>query len=132
MSWAGGDWMCSACQYMNFRNREACQRCGYPKYQGPDPAGWTRILPGDWYCTAFNCRAHNYASRPSCYKCGAVKNYYASGCEGSSYGSEGTYPPGWKTGDWICPRMGCGEHNYASRTECFRCKTPRDFGSTVQ
>ncbi|XP_015578032.1 zinc finger Ran-binding domain-containing protein 2 [Ricinus communis] len=127
MSWSGGDWICSACQHQNFRKREACQRCGYPKFHGPDPAGWTRVLPGDWYCTAMNCGAHNYASRPSCYRCGTSRNEYGSSC-----GSESTFPPGWKSGDWICPRMGCGEHNYASRNECFRCKARRDFGDAVQ
>ncbi|KAJ6435283.1 hypothetical protein OIU84_000467 [Salix udensis] len=28
---AGGDWMCSACQHLNFKKREMCQLCGYPK-----------------------------------------------------------------------------------------------------
>lgn len=27
--------------------------------------------------------------------------------------------------------VGCGVHNYASRTECFRCKTPRAFGKKL-
>ncbi|EEF37896.1 conserved hypothetical protein [Ricinus communis] len=94
MSWSGGDWICSACQHQNFRKREACQRCGYPKFHGPDPAGWTRVLPGDWYCTAMNCGAHNYASRPSCYRCGTSRNEYGSSC-----GSESTFPPGWKS-EW--------------------------------
>ncbi|XP_065850985.1 uncharacterized protein [Euphorbia lathyris] len=115
MSMSRGDWMCSACQHQNFKKREECQRCGYPspKYEAPDPAEWTRTLPGDWFCT---CGAHNYANRPNCYKCGAPKIHSALP----------TFPPGWKSGDWLCPRLGCGEHNYASRGECFRCKTPRN------
>jgi hypothetical protein len=28
-------------------------------------------------------------------------------------------PPTFKSGDWIC--SGCGSHNYADKTECFRC-----------
>ncbi|KAJ9140949.1 hypothetical protein P3X46_031538 [Hevea brasiliensis] len=129
MSWAGGDWMCPACQHINFKKREACQHCSYPKYGGPDPTTFTYRRPGDWYCTAMNCGSHNYASRSSCYRCGAMKNDYGSGYGGDSmYGSDGSAPPGWKTGDWICSRMGCGEHNYASRTECYKCKTPRDYG----
>ncbi|XP_050227192.1 uncharacterized protein LOC126676896 isoform X2 [Mercurialis annua] len=124
MSWSGGDWMCSACQHQNFRKREVCQRCGYPKFDGPDPAGWTRILPGDWYCSSTSCGVQNYASRTSCFKCGAFRiDYSATAC-----GSQAcNFPPGWKAGDWICPRMGCGEHNYASRTECHRCRTPKNF-----
>ncbi|KAJ6698910.1 ZINC FINGER PROTEIN [Salix purpurea] len=111
MSWtAGGDWMCSACQHQNFKKREMCQRCGYPKYGGPDPATYicnaTKVLAGDWYCTAMNCQAHNYASRSSCYSCGALKNDHAAGGYGSNaYGSDGSAdPPGWKTGDWVCTR----------------------------
>ncbi|KAJ6742774.1 ZINC FINGER PROTEIN [Salix viminalis] len=133
MSWtAGGDWMCSACQHQNFKKRETCQRCGYPKYGGPDPATYicnaTKVLAGDWYCTAMNCQAHNYASRSSCYSCGALKNDHAAGGYGSNaYGSDGSAdPPGWKTGDWVCTRFGCGVHNYACRMECFKCRTPRD------
>ncbi|KAK9208347.1 hypothetical protein WN944_000701 [Citrus x changshan-huyou] len=147
MSWSGGDWMCAACQHQNFKKREACQRCGYPKYGGPDVSTYlcnrTEVLAGDWYCTAMNCGAHNYASRPNCYRCGAAKTDYAC-ANMMAYGTDGSVPPGWKSGDWICnrydyhklkvicmhlnllSRMGCGVHNYASRMECYKCKTPRE------
>ncbi|GMI81219.1 hypothetical protein HRI_001791200 [Hibiscus trionum] len=129
MSWTGGDWMCAACQHQNFKKREACQRCAYPKYGGPDVSTYlfnrSEALAGDWYCAAMNCGAHNYASRINCYRCGAMKNDYVGY---GMMGSETSVPPGWKTGDWMCNRYGCGVHNYASRIECFKCKTPRDFG----
>ncbi|XP_022931677.1 zinc finger Ran-binding domain-containing protein 2-like isoform X1 [Cucurbita moschata] len=135
MSWSSGDWICNACQNVNFKKREACHRCAYPKYGGPDPSTYTytntEALAGDWYCTTLTCGAHNYASRPNCFKCGAFKSAYPSDCAAYQYGSDATIPPGWKSGDWICPRMGCGVHNYASRTECFKCKTPRDFGKFI-
>ncbi|GKV00727.1 hypothetical protein SLEP1_g13367 [Rubroshorea leprosula] len=122
MSWTGGDWICAACQHQNFKKRETCHRCGYPKFGGPDVSTFlynrTEVLAGDWYCSNVNCRAHNYASRTSCYRCGALKNI--------DYG-DSSCPPGWKAGDWICPR--CGVHNYASRTECYGCKAQRDFGA---
>ncbi|XP_041006652.1 zinc finger Ran-binding domain-containing protein 2-like isoform X2 [Juglans microcarpa x Juglans regia] len=127
MSWSGGDWMCGACQHMNFRRRDACRNCGYPKHGGPDPSTYgynrTEVLAGDWYC---NCSAHNYASRSSCFKCGADKSDYAGMAGSGIYESDGGVPPGWKPGDWICNRMGCGVHNYANRTECFSCKAPKD------
>ncbi|XP_038701135.1 zinc finger Ran-binding domain-containing protein 2-like [Tripterygium wilfordii] len=138
MSWTGGDWMCAACQHQNFKKREACQRCGYPKYGGPDVSTYlynrTEVLAGDWYCTAMNCGAHNYASRLNCHRCGAMKTGYDCGYGGNmmntgGYGSDGSVPPGWKSGDWLCNR--CGVHNYASRAECFKCKTPRDYGGAV-
>ncbi|QCD80660.1 hypothetical protein DEO72_LG2g982 [Vigna unguiculata] len=130
MSWSGGDWMCGVCEHINFKKREACQSCGYPKYGGPDPSTYrykkTEALAGDWFC---NCGGHNYAGRSRCYKCGAVKDHYSSvyGSNSGEYGSH-TFPPGWKNGDWLCTRIGCGGHNYASREECFKCKMPRDFG----
>ncbi|KAL9267716.1 Zinc finger Ran-binding domain-containing protein [Drosera capensis] len=136
MSWAG-DWMCGACQHVNFKKRETCQKCGFPKFgTQADVSAYlfnrTEVLAGDWYCQSMNCGAHNYASRTSCYRCGAMKSDYVSGYAASMVGSGGygseNQPPGWKTGDWICTRVGCGMHNYASRTECYKCRTPRDFG----
>ncbi|KAE8651526.1 zinc finger Ran-binding domain-containing protein 2 [Cucumis sativus] len=129
MNWSGGDWMCGVCEHVNFKKREACQRCGYPKYGGPDPTTYDQyniihskstdeVLAGDWYC---NCGAHNYASRSSCYKCNS--NAYKSLDIGAL--------PGWKSGDWICSRIGCETHNYASRMECYKCKAPRHFGGAV-
>ncbi|KAL9154360.1 hypothetical protein ABFS82_10G109100 [Erythranthe guttata] len=127
-----GDWLCGACQHLNFQKRETCQRCCCPKYAtATDMSSYantfilmqkTEIIlqAGDWYCS---CGAHNYASRTNCYTCFAFKDY-------SGYGAAYTYDaiPGWKTGDWICSRLGCGMHNYASRMECFKCQTPKDFG----
>lgn len=104
-NWSGGDWLCGACQHQNFKKRDACQRCGYPKSGGPDAESYlynrADVLAGDWFCAA--CGAHNYASRTTCYRCNTVKIDY-----GSAYGgnmmvvSEGASPPGWKTGDWLC------------------------------
>lgn len=109
MSWAGGDWMCGACQHLNFKKRDSCQRCGYPKFGGPDPSTYgcnrTEVLAGDWYC---NCGTHNYASRSNCFRCSASKNDYRSGYNmmpsAAAYGSDGSAPPGWKSGDWMCNR----------------------------
>ncbi|KAK4760353.1 hypothetical protein SAY87_005246 [Trapa incisa] len=137
MNWSAGDWLCGACQHQNFKKRETCQRCGYPKFGGPDVSTYLynvrpEALAGDWYCTGMNCGAHNYASRMTCYRCGALKNeYIASAYAGNIMVSEGAMPPGWKSGDWLCTRYGCGVHNYASRTECFKCKAPREFGGTI-
>ncbi|KAJ6856871.1 hypothetical protein NC651_038533 [Populus alba x Populus x berolinensis] len=122
---AGGDWMCSACQHLNFKKRETCQLCEYPKYGGPDPATYicnaTKVLAGDWYCPAINCQAHNYASRSSCYSCGTLKSGHAAG----GYASDGSDPPGWKTGDWICNRI--KPPNYKDGRTC--CLTDRDVES---
>lgn len=97
--------MCAVCGHMNFKKREMCRQCSYPKYGGPDVSSYlynrTEVLAGDWYCTAMNCGAHNYASRTSCYSCGTVKNDYGAY---ASHVTGSDLPPGWKTGDWICTR----------------------------
>ncbi|XP_076931004.1 RNA-binding protein involved in heterochromatin assembly dri1-like [Bidens hawaiensis] len=153
-----GDWNCRSCQHLNFQRRESCQRCGETKHGGGGYGG-TRgsmitasafsfstgpdVRPGDWYCNVGNCGAHNFASRSSCFKCGAFKDDLVS-CGGSGGGGfdggrgfgfgggstgGGGGRSGWKSGDWICTRPGCNEHNFASRMECFRCNAPKDSGS---
>ncbi|XP_051150482.1 RNA-binding protein involved in heterochromatin assembly dri1-like [Andrographis paniculata] len=135
MSSRPGDWMCAACRHLNFQKRDSCHRCCCPKYAAEGDVSLysqPEMLPGDWYCGALNCRAHNYASRANCYRCGATKEY--SGYGAALMASAG-YPdiaiPGWKAGDWICTRPGCSTHNYASRTECYKCKTAREFGGAM-
>lgn len=107
-----GDWLCIACQHVNFKKRDACQRCNCPKYASEADAALygrnkSEVLPGDWYCNA--CCAHNYASRTNCYRCGASKSGYfglgAGMVTPGSYGYDASVLPGYKTGDWICNRL---------------------------
>lgn len=119
-----GDWNCRSCQHLNFQRRDSCQRCGDPKGEfgggfggrGGSSFGFTGsdVRPGDWYCAAGNCGAHNFASRSSCFKCGAFKDDGSAGgfdCDmprsrgfGLGSGAGGGGRPGWKSGDWICNR----------------------------
>ncbi|XP_077226385.1 ran BP2/NZF zinc finger-like superfamily protein [Tasmannia lanceolata] len=142
-----GDWTCRSCQYLNFSRRDSCQRCGDPRsaetrefgsFGGRStgsifPFSGSDVRPGDWYCSAGNCGAHNFASRSSCFKCGAFKDESSAGSfDGDAprsrggFGGSGGARSGWKSGDWICTRSGCNEHNFASRMECYRCNAPRD------
>ncbi|XP_047310418.1 zinc finger Ran-binding domain-containing protein 2-like [Impatiens glandulifera] len=122
----GGDWLCGACNHLNFKKRDVCQRCKCPP--GTEDMTFYRmsarseVLAGDWYCMIPNCGAHNYAKRMSCYRCGVVQT--------TSFIDETNcqLPPGWKSGDWICTSFGCGIHNYASRMECYQCKTSKPLG----
>nr|KAJ0189904.1 hypothetical protein LSAT_V11C800412760 [Lactuca sativa] len=132
---SNGDWMCGACQHINFKKRDACQRCQCPKFATPTEMSnygidRTEVLAGDWYCSTFNCGSHNYASRTVCYRCGALKDYTTTAMIAAStagyYTHDSSALPGWKSGDWVCNRLGCGVHNYASRMECYKCKTPRE------
>lgn len=114
MSREGGDWMCSSCQHMNFKKRDSCQRCRCPKFGGSPTdvsscgINRTEVLAGDWYCNTINCGAHNYASRTSCYMCGATKENdycgYGGGMVAAADICDGSVLPGWKSGDWICSR----------------------------
>lgn len=80
---------------------------------GPD------VRPGDWYCNIGNCGTHNFASRSSCFKCGAFKDELG-GAGGGGFdcgadisrgrgfgiggGSGSAGRSAWKSGDWICNR----------------------------
>ncbi|XXG47703.1 hypothetical protein AAC387_Pa02g2303 [Persea americana] len=145
MSRKPGDWNCKSCQHLNFSRRDSCQRCGDPKFGDYGSLGGTGgsslgfvgsdVRPGDWYCSASNCGTHNFASRSSCFKCGAFKDESAGSFDGDGPRSRGSFGLGgsgrssWKSGDWMCTRFGCNEHNFASRMECFRCNAPRDLGN---
>lgn len=61
--------------------------------------------PGDWQCA---CGAHVFASRSTCYKCGAAG--------GNA-----------KPGDWTCGS--CGVNVFASKSACFKCGTPKEGGA---
>ncbi|XP_044497367.1 transcription initiation factor TFIID subunit 15-like [Mangifera indica] len=138
-----GDWNCKSCQHLNFQRRDTCQRCGDSRFgefggfggRVGSSIGFSTgsdVRPGDWYCSAGNCGAHNFASRSSCFKCGASKDDIGGGAFDCDIPrSRGGNRSGWKSGDWICTRPGCNEHNFASRMECFRCSAPRDPGSRI-
>ncbi|CAM8980350.1 unnamed protein product [Rhodiola kirilowii] len=150
-----GDWSCRSCNHLNFQRRDSCQKCGDPRQSGgivdystifgggrltggsafvfatgPD------VRPGDWYCSVRNCGAHNFANRSNCFKCGALKEELSAGGgfetefgrgKGLFGSSTGSGRNGWKSGDWLCNRPGCNEHNFANRMECFRCNAPREI-----
>ncbi|XP_074580923.1 uncharacterized protein LOC141837416 [Curcuma longa] len=144
-----GDWTCRSCDHLNFSRRDACQRCGDPRLSAGDPlsdytsfgrrgrgssngfGSGADVRPGDWNCS---CAAHNFASRATCFKCGAFKDD-SSGSGGLDDDArersrgQGGRRAGWKSGDWICHRSGCNEHNFANRVECFRCSAPREYGN---
>jgi hypothetical protein len=85
-SFRPGDWICAGCRAHNFASRGNCFKCKQRKAgavsepsAGTEPpapqAGGGGSLQtasdnfrsGDWLCQ--NCRAHNFASRGSCFKC---------------------------------------------------------------
>lgn len=137
-NWKNGDWKCTACGEHNFASRTFCRMCNKPKgapsnkFGGeeslPHPENWK---PGDWICG--NCGDHQFASRMVCRQCGAPRQCGGMGRFGMPQPGGmpgGLGPPGmpadFKNGDWICPN--CGDHQFASRTQCRKCGTPKPEG----
>ena len=72
--------------------------------------------PGDWNCRS--CQYVNCCRRDSCQRCGEPK----LGVDRPDYTSiSGVWDV--KPGDWYCS---CGVHNYASRSNCFKCGAAKD------
>ncbi|CAH8310649.1 unnamed protein product [Eruca vesicaria subsp. sativa] len=129
-----GDWNCLSCSHLNFQRRESCQRCREPR-----PGSISDLVSGFASRPISNAFAFNTGP-----DCGAAKDessrsaaagfldmndgprrgLYGFGSTSGGGGGMGRSP--WKSGDWICPRPGCNEHNFASRSECFTCNAPRE------
>lgn len=97
---------------------------------------------GDWLCQS--CSEHNFADRPSCFRCGQprgdAKGYQPRGSSNqqskanlsSTSGAEGK--PANSTsltdqvmeGDWMC--IECGVNNFRRRSVCVKCKTAKAGG----
>jgi len=99
------------------------------------------MRPGDWACPS--CGNHNYASKMACNKCqipkgamggmGGMGAYAPMGGKGYGMMKGGASPygkskdaSGMRPGDWSCPS--CGNHNYADKMACNRCRTPKAAG----
>ncbi|RKO91961.1 ribonuclease H-like domain-containing protein, partial [Blyttiomyces helicus] len=144
-----GDWMCPGCSYHNFASRRSCFKChtNNPSPSAAFPVNATMmsqtLKPGDWICPNPQCKFQNFAARLECMRCRGRKPAMGMGMNmGMNMGGYGGYgaPPraqgisakpggrggrggGDRPGDWSCPNDACRYHNYASRTECYRCGT---------
>eukprot|EP00034_Subulatomonas_tetraspora_P000608 GABW01000863.1.p1 GENE.GABW01000863.1~~GABW01000863.1.p1 ORF type:complete len:133 (+),score=46.33 GABW01000863.1:27-425(+) len=101
--------------------------------------------PGDWDCP--NCGAMCFGSRVQCFKCGTMRAQggfqqqgypqqgyqqypqqgYQQGYQQQGFGYGG---PQRRPGDWNC--MGCGAHNFASRTACYKCGAEKPQNAGMQ
>ena len=88
------------------------------------------VRPGDWTCPG--CGANVFASKNECFKCQhpkPVQSYNMMGGMGGMGGKGGGMgggmgaPPDIRPGDWTCPN--CNANVFASKSECFRCQTPK-------
>jgi len=76
-----------------------------------------RQLPGDWTCPS--CSTNVFASKSSCFKCGASKE--GGGGATQAQGGKGG---GSRPGDWNCPK--CGHNVFASKNQCFKCGSNKE------
>lgn len=138
-----GDWNCPKCAHLNYAFRTSCQRCYTPKpFAAGAGAGGAAGAgrPGDWNCP--NCGDLVYASRYACRKCNTPKMMagagggYGMGAMGAmgamgmgamgamgGMGAPKAPPKEMRPGDWACVK--CFDINYASRTVCRLCNTPK-------
>mmetsp|Transcript_17621 Transcript_17621/g.28515 ORF Transcript_17621/g.28515 Transcript_17621/m.28515 type:complete len:386 (+) Transcript_17621:214-1371(+) len=130
-----GDWACPNCNANCFRSRTSCFRCRTPK-PGAAPVSQ---YGGDWSCPS--CHANVFARRNECFKCRTPRPM--SGGQNGWNGAPAPYmgtpygmpympqqmPPQGNTrpGDWTCPE--CRANVFASRNECYKCRTPKPPGA---
>lgn len=148
--WRNGDWICN-CGFHNYSSRTECKQCN----AAPPALGIKRLasdeLVHDWESKRLNARAgpevNHYMQSYSGF--GPVTGFIGD----QRAGLYATYPSGsaavapsmhgsmqlpqlqtaptlvgkgakqWRDGDWMCSN--CSNHNYASRSECNRCKTQK-------
>ena len=69
-----GDWTCTQCQYVNFKSRSQCNKCGAAKPGSSINKKDSQNLlqqAGDWKCN--KCSFVNYQNRMKCEKCETAK-----------------------------------------------------------
>ncbi|KAL5752508.1 hypothetical protein ACOSP7_022702 [Xanthoceras sorbifolium] len=149
--WRSGDWICN-CGFHNYSSRAQCKKCNAPLPPGYTALGTKRLASEefvhDWDNKRLNSGHTNGQQRsfpgyeqmlaPMDAKpaiCSpypgvtpaAAPNWQAP----TSFSYQATVPAllgkgakQWRNGDWMCTN--CNNHNYASRSECNRCKTQRE------
>lgn len=147
--WRNGDWICN-CGFHNYSSRSQCKNCNASI---PPALGMKRLaseeFAHDWDNKRLNSGYTNELqqsypgfdqigtanSDPKQGFCAPYPNLNAS--VGPTWQAPILFPPPattptllgkgakqWRSGDWMCAN--CNNHNYASRSQCNRCKTQRD------
>ncbi|OAY60860.1 uncharacterized protein LOC110601869 [Manihot esculenta] len=150
--WRNGDWMCN-CGFHNYSSRAQCKNCNASV---PPALGTKRLasedFTQDWENKRLNLGNNNQTNEGQ--QTYPVFNQVVGNSGDPRPGSYATYPivnsgaapnwqvpvqfplqlttpallgkgaKQWRNGDWMCTN--CHNHNYASRSQCNRCKTQRD------
>lgn len=133
--WRSGDWICT-CGFHNYSSRIQCKKCNET---APLALGTKRlaseVLAHEWDSkrlnqgyTSMRPQSSLYASFPGI-SSGSISNWQLP----LPFLQQQQLTPAllgygakqWRDGDWMCTN--CKNHNYASRSECNRCKTKRDI-----
>lgn len=153
--WRNGDWICN-CGFHNYSSRAQCKKCNtaMPPALGLKRLA-SEELNHDWDNKRLNAGHVNnqfmsnglqqsYLGFEQMTGSGVNQKtgLYASYPSGSSAGAQnlqvhmqlphqattptliGKGAKQWRDGDWMCTN--CNNHNYASRSQCNRCKTIRE------
>eukprot|EP00802_Teleaulax_amphioxeia_P018271 Tamp_18462.p2 GENE.Tamp_18462~~Tamp_18462.p2 ORF type:complete len:307 (+),score=24.66 Tamp_18462:119-922(+) len=108
-------------------------RGGHPRGRGRGRGWGGGFEPGDWTCPG--CNAKVFASRSECFRCSTPRPHgmpgrgYGGGRGLGNGGFSGPFSggPPRREGDWTCPT--CSANVFATRSECFRCQTPKPGGA---
>lgn len=105
-----GDWICDSCGNHNFARRTECNRCKAPRPKQDADAARTDDRGGG-----------NFRMKPP--PPSLVGNSNGAGRNNAPPLPHAQANFQMKPGDWACPS--CGNLNFARRTKCNRCDTPR-------
>jgi len=113
-----GDWICKACNELNFAKRQECHKCEAPREK----------RDGDWNCP--KCGDLVFSFRDKCNQCSAPKPEELGPVVERNWEEADSQTR--KDGDWDCS---CGCMNFARRNSCFKCGEARsddgqNFGQT--
>jgi len=116
-----GDWICPACNNHNYADKTACNRCGLAKPlagQLPMSYGMMGGIQSPSVKSHLSPTVKSHLDRVSPYGQSKLPQTFATGYVPLAQPQRDN-----AAGGWNCPV--CNNYNYAIRTNCNRCATPR-------
>jgi len=123
-----GDWMCNSCSQHNFTRNVACFKCKMPKNSGPGGMGMGMGVRPGMDMGMGGPRGHGHGGGGGLLPRPPSGMGMGMGMDmdmgmGMGMGMGGMGGPNVRPGDWTC--QSCGGHNFASKTKCFTCQSPK-------
>lgn len=127
-----GDWLCS-CGAHNYASKNACHKCSTPKQQAQAggqqqqygaQAGQQQYGQQDMYNSYGMGQMGQYGDGMNMGGMGGFGGFGGAmaGPAMGMMGGAASTPANFRPGDWLCQ---CGAHNYASKTACHKCASPK-------